>query len=126
MNARHLLIPLIPILISGCGSFGWKSNVQSVEIQKKAVERTRLNLADPTPPKVIAPSWIIVTPENAEQVFETLRENNTDLVLFALTDDGYEELAISIAEIRNFMASQRAILLKYREYYEPSKAADSK
>lgn len=126
MSAHRLLILLIPILISGCGSFGWKSSVPPLEIQKKAIERTRLNIADPSPPKVITPTWVIVTPENAEQVFNNLREKNVDLVLFALTDDGYEELSITIAEIRNFMASQRAVLIKYREYYEPPKTPDPK
>lgn len=126
MSAHHLSILLIPILISGCGSFGWKSSVPPLEIQKKAIERTRLNLADPTLPKVITPTWVIVTPENVEQVFNDLREKNVDLVLFALTDDGYEELSITIAEIRNFMASQRAVLIKYREYYEPPKTPDPK
>ena len=43
-----------------------------------------------------------------------------------LTDDGYEELAIDMAEIRAFIAQQREIIAKYREYYEPKKAGDDK
>jgi hypothetical protein len=41
-------------------------------------------------------------------------------VLFALTDDGYETLALTMAELRNFVAQQRAITRRYREYYEPN------
>ena len=73
----------------------------------------------PAPVKPGAPKWIIITPENSEQVWNELKNNNTDLVLFALTDEGYEELAVTIAELRNFINTQRTIILKYKEYYEP-------
>jgi hypothetical protein len=42
-------------------------------------------------------------------------------VLFALTAEGYERLAMDIARIRNFIQQQREITNKYRNYYEPKK-----
>jgi hypothetical protein len=115
------------LFLSGCASFGWNnSKVKPIEVQTKAVERARLNLADLPPLKARELSWIVITPENAEDVWKKLKEQNVDLVLFAITDDGYEQLSILMAEIRNFIASQRSIILKYKEYYEPPKAADSK
>jgi len=126
VNVRHLLIATTLPLISGCASFGWTSSVKPIEVQTKAVERTRLNLADPAPLKGRELSWIIITPENAEEVWKKLKESNTDVVLFAITDDGYEQLALTMAELRNFIAQQRAIIVKYKEYYEPPKTPDSK
>ena len=125
MNVPTLLIAItLPLVLSGCGSFGWKG-VQPVEIQKRAVERTPLNLPDPAPPRAREMEWIIVTPDNASAVWQRLRNANTDVVVFALTDDGYETLSLTIAEFRNFIAQQRAIILKYREYYEPKKADEA-
>ena len=122
MNVRVLLTAItLPLLISGCSALGWKSDVKTVEIQTKAVERTPLNLAEPEPLKGREIEWIIVTPENAEEVWKKLREKNVDLVLFAITDDGYETLALSMAEIRNYIARQRGVIIKYKEYYEPRK-----
>ena len=126
MNVRHLLILPTLLLISGCASFGWNSSVKPIEVQTKAVERTRLNLADTTPLKGRDLYWIVITPVNAEEVWKRLKEENTDLVLFAITDDGYEQLALTMAELRNFIATQRAIIVKYKEYYEPPKTTDSK
>jgi hypothetical protein len=63
--------------------------------------------------------------KHAEQVWKRLEEEKVDLVLFALTDDGYQELAMTMAELRNHIANQRAIIIKYKEYYEPSKTPDS-
>lgn len=117
------LIPLLFVipLLSGCASFSLfgGSKVQPVEIQTVAVERTRLNLADPAPLRPRTPQWIVITPENAEQVWKDLESRNANLVLFAITDRGYEELSVTMAEIRNFINTQRQIIIKYREYYEP-------
>jgi hypothetical protein len=95
-------------------------------VQKRAVERTPLRLPDPAPLQARELEWIIVTPENAESVWQRLRDSNTDVVVFALTDDGYETLALTMAELRNFVAQQRAILSRYRDYYEPRPSEEPK
>lgn len=125
---RLALMLLIPVAMSlqGCALLAWQA-VKPVQIEKKAVERTPLALPDPQPLKPSTPSWIIITPANAEQVWAELRKRNADLVLFALTDDGYEELAMDMGQIRNFITQQREIIVRYRQYYEPPKpAADAK
>jgi len=124
VNVHRLLILLLPLLISGCGllSFFEKTpEVKPVEIQTKAVEKTPLNLPDPEPFKSREVKFIIITPENADRVFEELKTRGDDMVLFGLTDTGYENLALTIAEIRNLLAQQRSIIIKYKEYYEPKK-----
>ena len=112
-------------MLQGCALLGWKA-VESIEIKKKAVERTPLNLQDPQPLKPTVPQWRVITPENQAQVFAELKAKNIDQVLFALTDDGYEELAVDIAQIRALIAQQRDIIVKYREYYEPKKIEEKK
>lgn len=80
----------------------------------------------PKPVAVKNVEWIIITPENAEQVWTKLKESNTDIVLIGLTDNGYENLAVTIAELRNMVATQRQIIIKYKEYYEPEKKEEAK
>ena len=129
MNVRVLLTAItLPLLVSGCASFGslFGSSVKPIEVQTKAQERTRLNLLDPAPFKAKEIEWVIITPDNAPQIWAKLRDKGDDQALFAITDDGYENLALTIAELRNLIAQQRAIIIKYREYYEPEKAATEK
>lgn len=125
MNALRLsILATSLLLLSGCSILpGWKS-VEPIQIQKKAVERTRLNINEPAPPKTRVPKWVVITPENAEQVWKDLKEKNVDLVIIGLTDEGYEDLAITIAELRNYIANQRAVIIKYKEYYEPKVPTD--
>ncbi len=112
-------------LLSGCASFSlFGKRVQPVEIQTTAVERTPLNLRDPSPLEPRVPKWIIITPENAEKIWADLEAKKLNLVLIALTDKGYEELAVTMVEIRNFINMQRQIIIKYKEYYEPEKESE--
>ena len=123
MSVHRLLIPIISLsLISGCASiwpFGGDSEVKPITVQRKAVERARLNIKAPEPLKAREFRWVVITPDNAEQVWSKLKEEGKDLVLFALTDEGYEELAMTMGEVKNYLANQRSIIIKYKEYYEP-------
>jgi hypothetical protein len=105
------------LLISGCSIFSKKpSTVQTVES-----ERTRLDLPLPDPLTGRNVRWIVITPENADQIWKDLKSKNIDLVLFAITDDGYRELSLTMAELRNYISQQRTIIIKYKDYYEPKK-----
>ena len=113
-NALVLLI-LITFLISGC------SSVQKLDVFSTEVERAPLNLPNPETPKLEDIKWIIITSENAEEVFAKMQEQGKDPVLFGISDDDYELLAKNFAQIRAYMLQQGATLEQYREYYEPEK-----
>jgi hypothetical protein len=117
---------LLP-LISGCSILPrWGSDVKPIEVKTVAQEKTRLNLKEPAPLEARDVQWIVITPENAESVFQRLRDENIDVVLIGLTDVGYEQLSLTMAEIKNYIAQQKAIIVKYKEYYEPAKPEDKK
>jgi hypothetical protein len=122
---RWLVMVGTAVMISGCAFPGFKK-VDEVAIKKQEVARIPLNLPDPTPLKPHAHEWILITPDNAESVWQRLRDSNSDLVIFGLTDDGYERLALDMAEIRTFIAQLRNILNEYRRYYEPAPEPASK
>lgn len=113
------LILLILILLStGCSSI---NPVKSIEIVEKPVERTPLNLPIPTPVKLEQVNWVVITRENAEEVFADLEKKNVDPVLFGLTDNDYELLSLNFAKIRNFIILNTEQLNQYKEYYEGDK-----
>jgi hypothetical protein len=66
------------------------------------------------------PGFVVVTPDNVDEVFKTLRNEGSDPVIIGLTDRGYEKLSIDFARIRQHINTQRNILLQYKEYYEDS------
>ena len=106
------MLILITFLISGC------SSVQKLDVFSTEVERAPLNLPNPETPKLEDIKWIIITSENAEEVFAKMQEQGKDPVLFGISDDDYELLAKNFAQIRAYMIQQGATLEQYREYYE--------
>ena len=68
--------------------------------------------------------WIIITSENADEVFKKLEEQGIDPVLWGLTDKDFELLAKNFARIRNQLMVTNNLLDKYKEYYETEDKKD--
>jgi uroporphyrinogen-III synthase len=95
------------------------SGVKQLSIFKEEVKRQELNLDKPTPLQLEQIKWIIITSENAAEVFKKMEEQGLDPVLFGLTDNDYQLIAKNFAQIRNQLKITNDILDKYKEYYEP-------
>ena len=95
------------------------SGVKKLSIFKEEVKRQELNLEKPTPLQLEQIQWIIITSENAEEVFKKMEEQGLDPVLFGLSDEDYQLIAKNFAQIRNQLKITNDILDKYKEYYEP-------
>ena len=80
--------------------------------------RAKLNLEKPTPLQLEELQWIIITSENADEVFKKLEEQGIDPVLWGLTDKDFELLAKNFARIPNQLKITNDLLDKYKEYYE--------
>ena len=100
------------------------SGVKQLEIFKQEVPREKLNLTTPTPLELENLRWIIITSNNAEEVFKKLEEQGIDPVLWGLTDKDFELLAKNFARIRNQLKITNDLLSKYKEYYEPEVKKD--
>ena len=102
------------------------SALKELEIFKQEVEREKLNLNKPTPLELENLRWIIITSNNAEEVFKKLEEQGIDPVLWGFTDKDFELLAKNFAQIRNQLKITNDLLDKYKEYYEPEINKDVK
>ena len=103
---------ILTIFLTSC------SGVKQLSIFKEEVPRAKLNLEKPTPLELENLRWIIITSNNAEEVFKKLEEQDIDPVLWGLTDKDFELLAKNFARIRNQLKITNDLLDKYKEYYE--------
>ena len=107
-----LLLLTLTIFLTSC------SGVKELSIFKEEVPRAKLNLEKPTPLQLENLQWIIITSENADEVFKKLEEQGIDPVLWGLTDKDFELLAKNFARIRNQLMVTNNLLDEYKEYYE--------
>jgi len=122
MILKILLLSSV-ILLSGCTLF--REPVKQIETVKVEVSKPALNLPNPEPLVLRDTNWIVVTRENAEQIFEELEAQGQPIALFALTADGYEALSINIADIKTYLGTQKELIIQYRDYYEGENNAKS-
>ncbi len=118
LQRSHRLILNVLVSLILITSLTSCSGVKQLEIFKQEVEREKLNLNKPTPLELENLRWIIITSNNAEEVFKKLEEQGIDPVLWGLTDKDFELLAKNFAQIRNQLKITNDLLDKYKEYYE--------
>ena len=116
LTNRALIWPTLIALslsLSACGT-----PVKKIEVATAPLERVPLNLPNIDKVNLEDVSWVLITPENAEKVWADLEKKKYDIVLFGLTDKGYENLSVNLAKIRQMVLQQKSVIAAYRNYYD--------
>lgn len=115
MLKNILIIPLALVLVA-CGH-------KTVDIK-----------ADPEPPVVIHPSpppqlnmrevkWVLFNREKLEQMLAEYPDQ--EIVLFAISAKGYENLSLNFEEVIGYLEDQKDIIIYYRRLFPaPEKLAE--
>jgi hypothetical protein len=109
---KILLIAMI-VLLTACSVGEKRVKIFSVE-----EPRAKLNLPKPEALDLEKVRWIIITSENAQEVFAKLEAEGIDPVLFGLTDKDFEMIARNFAQIRQKLQETNNLLEEYKKYYE--------
>ena len=112
MKSQILAISIISIaFLSGC--FGPKAiDVKVKEVPREPLALPLIDKFDPNPLY-----WYIVTEDNAQDVFDQLKKDGTDPVIFGLTDEGYEDISLNQAKMLKLMIQLQATTKAMEDYY---------
>jgi len=95
---------------------------QSPEVEKVPVVETR-TVQVPSPAPIVPEvdqlnlrnvSWKVITPDNVDAVFASM---TGDAVLFAVTSDGYEAIALNLSDVRAMIQQQQRIIAIYQQSF---------
>lgn len=97
--------------------------VQQIQVTAKPIDKPTLVLpkADQIHARDIA--WIVLTPDNYEQVLADLSAKGQPPVIFGLTPDGYKALSLNLNDLRTYIQQQNSIITAYNNYYVRADAA---
>ena len=113
-HLNKILAVAFIVLLTGC-SIGGEKKIKIFSVEKP---REKLNYDMPTPLQMEEIKWIIITSENAQEVFKNLEEAGIDPVLFGITDKDFQVLARNFAQIRQKLQETNNLLEEYKKYYE--------
>lgn len=89
----------------------------------KPIEVRTIEVLKPTPivPQVDTlqlrdVKWVVLTPDNVDTKFSEIE--NGEAVFFALTVNGYENIALNLSDIRSLIEQQKSIIAIYESQYK--------
>jgi hypothetical protein len=103
------------LLLSACGSGPEIEPVKPVEVRTVQVSRPAPIVPAVDQIQLRDVNWIIITPDNIETIFASLPG---DVVLFAVTAEGYEALALNLSDVRAMIQQQQRIIAIYQASYQ--------
>ena len=114
MRHKRYLTNLSPILllllISGCSLIP-----KEVQVQTKIVERQIPIQGHPKGVTMYPVTFYAVTEQNYEEFKEKFKNENADLVFFALSVPDYENLSLNMAELKRYIDQQKTIIIYYEQ-----------
>lgn len=109
---KYLIIAVLLtfIFLTGC-------NTDPIKVTTEAVEKAPIVLPSVDQFETHSYSWIIVTPDNVEEVFKKLAKKGNSIALFAVTGKGYESLSLNASDTVKFIQQLKAQIEAYKKYY---------
>lgn len=111
---KYLLLSSSLFLVA-CGS-PQIEEVKPVEIRTVEVSRPAPIVPSVDQLRLRPVNWIVITPANIEESFAKIQSG--EVVLFAVTAQGYENIALNLSDIRAMIEQQKKIIAIYQSQYK--------
>lgn len=112
----RVFIVSVMCLLSACGPDP-QATVAPVKVVSEPLTRPNLNVPAVDPVNLRDVTWMVLTPENAQTVFDALAAEGKPLVLFAVTEQGQKNIQINNANLLRLTLQQQAAINGYKKYY---------
>ena len=73
----------------------------------------------PAPVELKNADLVVVTESNIDEVIQRIKTEQGDFVLYSMTAQSFESLALNFEQIKKFIEEQNAIILYYEEAVTP-------
>lgn len=115
---KWLLALTALLVLSSCGLTIPRDT--QVVTENNYVERTIPLQPAPEPVNMPPVEWFVVTEDNLDEFLGRIENNVGDVVFIAVTPDGYENLALGIADLRRYIGQQQSIIAYYEDAVAPT------
>lgn len=105
---RNFLLISTLLLLSACGG-------STINIKPDPVDPTVIHPNVPDQLQMRKVSWTVFNREKIEKLLADYP--NQEVVLFALSAKGYENLSLNMAEVIRYLKEQKGVILYYRETF---------
>jgi len=109
---RKLALQLtILMMVCSCSLIPTKQ----IEVTAKPMDRTIIQPVMPREIDLKEVRWLTITPENFEEQFKVIENQEGELVFLAMTVPDYEVMAYNMQEIKRYIIELKDVVVYYRE-----------
>ena len=112
-----LALLIAPLIVTACSRSSEKEIVTVptvVETPKIELPQIRI-VSRPSPIKMKNSDIIVVTESNLDEVINRVKNTQGEFVLYAMTAQRFESLALNFEQIKQFIETQNQIILYYEK-----------
>ena len=120
INFSALLAVLV--VVSACSRLSPVKEIVTVPtvVETPEIEAPTIRIVPrPDPIEMRNADIVVVTEANLEQVIARVKQEQGDFVLYAMTAQSFEALALSFEQIKKFIEQQNAVILYYEDAAKP-------
>ena len=88
---------------------------KQIEVTAKPMDRTIVQPVMPREIDLKQVKWLTITPENFEEQFALIEEQEGELVFLAMTIPDYETMAYNMQEIKRYITELKDVVVYYRK-----------
>ena len=88
---------------------------KQIEVTAKPLERTIVQPIMPREIDLKEVMWLTITPENFEEQFALIENQEGELVFLAMTVPDYEVMAYNMQEIKRYITELKDVVVYYRK-----------
>ena len=115
---KYFLVILSVLLLAGCG-------MKDVNIKATPVQPTVIHPPVPDQLQMREVKWTVFNREKIEKLLADYP--GQEIVLFALSAKGYENISLNMGEITRYIKEQKGVIIYYREEFpSPNTEIDDK
>ena len=115
------------LLVSACSQIPTKEIVTvPTVIDTPKIEAPVIQVVPrPNPVQMKDADIVIVTEANLQEVIEKIKTTQGEFVLYAMTAQSFEALALNMEQIKRFIEQQNNVILYYEKSVAPSKIIET-
>ena len=88
---------------------------KQIEVTAKPMDRTIVHPVMPREIDLKEVRWLTITPENYEEQFAVIEDQEGELVFLAMTVPDYEVMAYNMQELKRYITELKDVVVYYRK-----------
>ena len=102
---------MILMMVCSCSLIPTKE----IQITAKPIDRTIVQPVMPREIDLKEIRWLTITPENYEEQFQLIEDQEGELVFLAMTIPDYEVMSYNMQELKRYITELKDVVVYYRE-----------